>query len=199
MRCAGNAARPVRHVLLRDDRHVERARSRAAMPGTTRRFWCTPTARCRGWRPAAWCSACSKTPPTRRPRCGLHSGDRLVLFTDGITEAGSDEDRVRRRPSGRAGGRDIERRSQRSILDAIFRDVARFCHRRGRSAMMRTHLTDGRGHAQCRCRTSSSHKRTWRSRRRTPRNAQQTSAKQNIYAAPADGIPLTVPLPQTHA
>ena len=56
----------------------------------------------------------------------LQSGDRLVLFTDGITEAGSHE--------GREFGDDrlVElvvahrRRSASDILDAIFRDVSAF-------------------------------------------------------------------------
>ena len=44
-------------------------RSPAAMPGTTRPSWCTPTAPCRGPPPTAWCWACSSTTPIRKPRC----------------------------------------------------------------------------------------------------------------------------------
>ena len=56
----------------------------------------------------------------------LQSGDRLILFTDGITEAGSHE--------GREFGDDRlvnlvvahRHRSASDILDAIFRDVSAF-------------------------------------------------------------------------
>ena len=80
--------RQVRDVLLRRRRHRRRHDRRTPTPGTFRRSWSTPTARVERLAPTG--------PRARRragldvldaARCAIGAGDRLVCFTDGITEA----------------------------------------------------------------------------------------------------------------
>ena len=62
------------------------------MRGITRRFSCDQTdpSRCCG-RPG-WFSACFPTPVYTAGEVDLQSGDRLVLYTDGITEVGNGQE-----------------------------------------------------------------------------------------------------------
>ena len=68
-------------------------------------------------RRAARCSACSRTATYEQARVAIGSGDRLVLFTDGITEARNAAD---------------EEFGEDRLVDAGVASIARAARRRSR-------------------------------------------------------------------
>ena len=176
---------------------VDTALSPAAMPGTIRRSSSTPTARSRVRPREGMVLGVLEDNTYSQAEVRLDPGDRLVLFTDGITEAGSHE--------GREFGDDrlVESRRSRigtsrrpNILDAIFpgrqclhsAGVQRTMPRSSRSRvgqMSRPEMASAAEHP----RPTSEH-----GRRSRLGNRASTSAKQNTYARRGAGIRFDLPL-----